>query len=370
MHILALDTYHGGSHKTFITNWQKYSTHQWSMHTLPAHHWKWRMSHSSVTFNQQLYRNPDNWDILFCTDMLNLAEFIGLSSRKIQALPRVIYFHENQLSYPSQNPDQRDLHYAYINFTSALCADEIWFNSAWHKENFIQSLEQWLLRMPDFRPRKEINTIADKSLVHHPGIESDCIAVEHKKPNDCLTILWAARWEHDKNPQCFFKALSHLKNNNIPFKLNIIGSSSKTIPAEFIQAQQDFSDHINTWGFIENRDDYMHILQSSDVVVSTAIHEFFGIAVMEAVAAGCIPVLPDRLAYPETMGGFKQSEYDFFYDGSDQDLTEKLTYIASHFKNNDWIKTGQAIGEKISSQYMWEQRSQLMDSRLSTVPQV
>ena len=40
--------------------------------------------------------------------------------------------------------------------------------------------------------------------------------------------------------------------------------------------------------------------QEADVVVSTALHEFQGLAVMQAVAAGCVPVVPDRLAYRET----------------------------------------------------------------------
>jgi hypothetical protein len=34
-------------------------------------------------------------------------------------------------------------------------------------------------------------------------------------------------------------------------------------------------------------------------VVSTAIQEFFGIAVVAAIYCRCFPVLPRRLAYPE-----------------------------------------------------------------------
>jgi len=36
-------------------------------------------------------------------------------------------------------------------------------------------------------------------------------------------------------------------------------------------------------------------------VLSTARHEFFGIAVVEALLAGCLPWLPDRLSYPELL---------------------------------------------------------------------
>ena len=41
-------------------------------------------------------------------------------------------------------------------------------------------------------------------------------------------------------------------------------------------------------------------LQAS-IVISTTTIEFFGMAVVEAVRAGFLPLLPDRLAYPELL---------------------------------------------------------------------
>src|SRR5690606_25287589 len=41
------------------------------------------------------------------------------------------------------------------------------------------------------------------------------------------------------------------------------------------------------------------LLGQSDAVLSTAIHDFQGLAILEGAALGCRPVVPDRLAYQE-----------------------------------------------------------------------
>ncbi|GAH62988.1 unnamed protein product, partial [marine sediment metagenome] len=43
MRILALEPYYGGSHEAFLTGWTRRSRHDWTLLTLHANHWKWRM---------------------------------------------------------------------------------------------------------------------------------------------------------------------------------------------------------------------------------------------------------------------------------------------------------------------------------------
>ena len=53
------------------------------------------------------------------------------------------------------------------------------------------------------------------------------------------------------------------------------------------------------WGTVADDAGYRRVLCGSHMVLSTALHEFQGLAVQEAVACGCLPLVPDRLAYPE-----------------------------------------------------------------------
>jgi hypothetical protein len=54
MNVLALEPYYSGSHKAFIDGLSHASKHNWTMLTLAAHKWKWRMRHSAITFATQV----------------------------------------------------------------------------------------------------------------------------------------------------------------------------------------------------------------------------------------------------------------------------------------------------------------------------
>lgn len=331
MNILALEPYYGGSHKAFIDSLSKVSENTWTVFTLPAHKWKWRMRHSAITFArmaaEQLKKGKAP-DMVFCSDMLNLAEFAALAPVEISRLPKVIYFHENQLTYPVRIEDERDYQFAMTNLTSALAADAVWFNSRFHMNSFLEALVKFLKSMPDFQPLEVTEIIRAKSSVHPPGI-ADLTGLPEREPGP-IRILWAARWEHDKNPELFFEAIEILKANEVQFKLSVIGQSFRDRPDVFSEAHRRFAGHIDHWGYQKTRPVYERVLQQSDVIVSTANHEFFGISVVEAIAAGAYPLVPNRLSYPEILGLAQiENAEQFFYDGSPGDLANKLGRLAA-----------------------------------------
>jgi glycosyltransferase involved in cell wall biosynthesis len=321
------------------------------------------MRHAALSFVErvrELETAGGDWDVMFCTDMLNLAEFRGLAGDDIARLPAVAYFHENQLTYPSQAADERDLHFAFTNMLTGLAADRVWFNSAFHRDEFLTALDQMLRRMPDHQPLSAVERIRSKSSVFPPGIEPP-LARPVRQPDHPLRLVWASRWEHDKGPETFFAALRLLRDRGIDFRLNVLGESFGQVPACFEVARQEFSGQITRWGFLADRAEYQAALSASDVAVSTANHEFFGIAMVEAVAAGCFPLAPRRLAYPEVLG----TDSDWFHDGSAEDLARRLIELDGRLSNQGRLWTEEDRSRELIDRFAWDHVATDMDRALT-----
>jgi len=340
MKILALEPYYGGSHKSFLDNWIDRSSHDWTLLGLPAYKWKWRMRHAPHTFAERLvdFTNLD-CDCLVTSDMLDIATWRGLAPPQFSRLPILIYFHENQLTYPVRDKVTRDLHFGFTNLTSAFSADTVWFNSEYHRQSFLTAARELINRMPDFQPREMPAQIEDKSHVHSPGLPS-VKAGDRDAPDSPIHIIWAARWEHDKNPGMFFEAIRRLKADGRPFKLSVIGEQFDDCPGCFASARDEFAGQIVHWGYQPTREAYEAVLKDADLFVSTADHEFFGIAVGEAILAGCRPLLPDRLAYPDILRSLDNGTHrEVFYDGTVDGLVSHLLQLTTERQDSsDWNK--------------------------------
>ena len=126
-----------------------------------------------------------------------------------------------------------------------------------------------------------------------------------RRPVAPLHICWNHRWEHDKAPDAFFLALRNLHDKGADFRVVVLGERFAETPPVFDEAKAwlDAAGKVAHWGYAESRADYLRLLSTCDVAVSTAEHEFFGVSMIEAAGAGCFVLCPRRLAYPELWGG-------------------------------------------------------------------
>ncbi|XP_071328657.1 tRNA-queuosine alpha-mannosyltransferase isoform X2 [Trachinotus anak] len=319
-----------------------------SVFTLPAKKWHWRARTAALYFSQTIPTCP-SYRVLFSSSVLNLCELVALRP-DLARLKKVLYFHENQLVYPVRKDQERDFQYGYNQILSCLVSDVVVFNSLFNMDSFLSSISSYMKKIPDHRPSGLDQLIRPKCVVLHYPVQFPDVSrllpkhklvlrqlehqqispdepetprsEEHQENPDQSTseprteqnpvteegsedqikplhIVWPHRWEHDKNPELFFSTLLRLKEKQLHFHLSVLGETFTDVPEIFSEARRLLDSHILNWGFQSSKEDYLRVLCQADVVVSTAKHEFFGVAMLEAVHCGCYPLCPKALVYPE-----------------------------------------------------------------------
>lgn len=331
LHIWLVSPYHTGSHRAWAEGYRRHSRHEVTLLTMPGRFWKWRMQGGALELAQQAETRLAAGgapDAILTTDMLNAPTWLGLLRAQLPAhTPLILYMHENQLTYPVQAGEKRDLTYAMINWLSQCASARVLFNSRYHLESWFEALPNLLKHYPDFNHLARVEQVRARSRVLPVGLP--CAAIQAASMSQRTArngsvlpmpaadpgqstatsaprasqqgplILWNQRWEYDKQPAKFFELLYALKREGIPFRVAVAGENFRNVPEEFLTAQERLGDAVVHWGFLPNRSTYLDLLGQADLVISTAIHEFFGISIMEAIAAGAFPLLPNRLSYPE-----------------------------------------------------------------------
>ncbi len=300
MRILYVEPFEGGSHAAFSRTLMGAVNADWTALTLPGRHWKWRMRGSAAYFAQvhaETLARP--YDLVLASSYVPLAELVGLAPA-LQPVPRLLYFHENQLAFPTQVPAQpRDHHFGFTQLVSALAAQRCAFNSAFNRDSFLEAAADLLSRMPDAVPPGWVETIRARSVVLGVPLPltEDPVAQAQRDSRGPL-LLWNHRWEHDKNPDTCLHGLATLAGEGVPFRVAVCGHRFSRTPAIFEQTRPALAERAVHWGPADPAR-YRGLLDTADVVLSTAHHEFFGISVVEAVHHGARPLVPDRLAYAE-----------------------------------------------------------------------
>ncbi len=317
-----------------------------------------RMQLAAPWFAEQIIRlvgQGVHFDGILTSTFLDVAVLRSLLATQGKDIPLVMYFHENQFSYPGQVYDPGMFQFTSINFTSALCADRLAFNSRYNLETFLDGVCRYLKKVADMDLRHLEAQIQAKSTILYPGIhfqDIDVVAalrtegtkraeraerIEQRQREPVL--VWNHRWEHDKDPETFFHVLFELVEE-YSFQVIVLGQHFRNQPEIFGRAKKILKDRLLHFGYAESREDYARLLSQGDYIVSTAQHEFFGISVLEGVRAGCRPVVPNRLSYKEL---FPQK-----YRYAEGKLAEHLRQLMSHP-----VPLTATVSKQLTEMYSW-----------------
>ena len=177
-HILLVEPYYGGSHKAFLLGLQAHVGLQFTLLTLPARKWKMRMQVAAPWFAEQVLRLQQKglrFDAILCSTFIDVAVLRSLLAGKGLHLPLAVYFHENQFAYPGQIRDPAYHQFTNINWTTALVADKIFFNSQFNFDSFLSGIELFLNKVTDVDLRSTLEQIREKSVILYPGIDCSFI---------------------------------------------------------------------------------------------------------------------------------------------------------------------------------------------------
>lgn len=336
-HGLLLEAYDATSH----ARWRRGLIHatkdqiHWQNVSLPGRHFDWRMRGHALFWGvhppEPLTQQPD---VLLATSFVDLAALRGMLPHLGQ-LPTMVYFHENQFAYPTQKPNPNLIHHQITSIYNATLADTIAFNSSYNRDTFLDGAQQLLQSLPDFTPKWSAMALAQKSVILPVPLEDHLWTIEYPTPSTGpIRLLWNHRWEYDKAPERCFQTLMALSQHNVPFELIVVGQRFRKAPKIFEHAKAALAKHIVQWGYVENRQRYLTLLASADIVLSTALHDFQGLALQEAMALGVKPLVPDRLAYTHYVD--PQDRYASWPDDPEKEQHAMLKALLALMKNTSW----------------------------------
>lgn len=301
MRVLVVEPYYGGSHRAWADGFREHSSHDVTLVTHPARFWKWRMHGAFLTLAREVAgRIHDDGvpDVVLASSMFDVAAFAGATRSGLAGVPIAVYFHESQFTYPLSPLDRTDLTYAMKNWSSAAVADLVLFNSHYHRSVFEAEASALLKSFPEYLHVEFLGGVMSRARVIPVGVHADVLAARTRTPGEPPLIVWNHRWEHDKGPDELHAIVRELVDREVDFTMAMCGEVFVSVPPAYEAVVETLGDRLVHRGWAE-RPQYEELLATAAVVLSTADQEFFGIGVVEGVAAGAHPVLPERLVYPE-----------------------------------------------------------------------
>ena len=290
--IWLLSAYRTDSHAA----WADWLVHHvtevtWQRLELPGRHFPWRIRGNPLSWLDALPEQPP--DRILATSMVDLATLKGLHP-SLASVPADYYFHENQFAYPLSGRQVPSVEPQMVQLYGALAAERLVFNSRFNRDSFLEGVQCLLRRLPDATPHGVADRLAARSLICPVPVNR----VDASPEKDPALILWNHRWEYDKAPEVFADAILALAEDGYDFRLALLGARPRRVPESLARLRQAFPERMVADGRVDAAT-YRELLGRAGIAVSTALHEFQGLAMLEAASAGALPLVPEALCYPE-----------------------------------------------------------------------
>jgi hypothetical protein len=271
-------------------------------------HWAYYHSHTIIAENLQRNgwcrlieaRDPtykhirstygwDDWDILAVMDRDNIYELFNNDPGTWRATPILSILLATGVSAASGPSNHLMLPFvACAEVANMLCATKVLLASEFHRdvtEAHYRGIFKDAL----------VDEIVSKIAVVPYAIDVPKVE-EATRISEPVVIIFPHRTDPNKNPQGYVdycEALRDLAPSlDITMRVPLRPRSKKWRQAEkYVNVEYSPKPL--------GRADMFNWFRSSDFVFSSAFQETYGLAIMEAVACGCWPILPDRVVYPE-----------------------------------------------------------------------
>ena len=327
--ILYLEAFYSGSHKFFLDHLINLSKFDIDKLVIEEKTWRLNYEKSALFFFQNI-KNIEDYDLVISSSLVDISVLKGFYKN----FPKVIlYWHESQFEYPGKKSGYlglKDIH----NFISS---DLNIYNSNFHKNDFFKKAKKELKKFKLPSLGKVLEEKYSSSQIVYPGFDMQSVGSQDvgvgASPCACPvpTFLWNHRWSKDKDYFMFFSMMRYFKRRDYKFKINIFGESTLVGNKDFLDFKEQMGDYINKFGYLDSKEEYYKEVLSSDIVISTAIEENFGISMVESMYSGLTPVLPTRLSYPELIP--EESHNQVLY----KDYNDAIEKIKNILDNNAYL---------------------------------
>lgn len=281
---------------------------QWTILQGQPRHFPWALRGRPLQWflddkAQRCLQQP--YDLIVATSTVDLAALCACNP-SIARTPKLLYMHENQFVYPHNERTVTALKQAHrvdacmVQIYAVLAAQHLVFNTEFHRQSMLDGVQAFLSCMPvKMDPKRLLEKIAASKVLGVP-IEDACFEGRSAMRRDGpLVIAWNHRWEFDKAPQRFLRALNLLEDRGVDFRLVLLGEAFGRRHEAYSSLLDRHATRVLHSGMVKDRAEYRQVLRRALVLVSTSLHDFQGLSMLEGAASGLWPLAPARLAYPE-----------------------------------------------------------------------